>query len=73
MGEPCTEYLPLAQAYLKEKRIAIEIACEYQEGLTNFYAKSWPKEMSQEEAENLIRSEEIYSRFGPWLFTIKLQ
>ncbi|HUN24508.1 MAG TPA: hypothetical protein PK299_15370 [Anaerolineales bacterium] len=73
MGEPCTEYLPLAQAYLKEKGVAIEIACEHQEGLTNFYAKSWPKEMSQEEAERLIRSEEIYSRFGPWLFTIELQ
>jgi hypothetical protein len=70
--EYCTIYLPKIQQTLNERGIAIQLACVDTAGVQTMQIVSRPDTMSQEEAEQIVYSEEFYTVKGPWSFTFNL-
>jgi hypothetical protein len=68
----CTIYMPKIQQTLAERGIAITLDCADVNGVQTMQITSKPETMSQEEAEQLIYSEEFYTVKGPWSFTFNL-
>jgi len=68
----CTIYMPKIQQALTERGIAITLNCSDVNGVQTMQIASKPDTMSQEEAEQLVRSEEFYTVKGPWSFTFNL-
>jgi hypothetical protein len=68
----CTIYMPKIQQTLTERGIAITLDCADVNGVQTMQITSKPDTMSQEEAEQLIYSEEFYTVKGPWSFTFNL-
>ena len=68
----CTIYLPKIQQTLNERGIAIQLACVDTAGVQTMQIVSRPDTMSQEEAEQIVYSEEFYTVKGPWSFTFNL-
>ena len=68
----CTIYMPKIQQTLNERGIAISLACvDAAEGQI-MQIVSKPDTMSQEEAEQIVYSDEFYTIKGPWSFTFNL-
>lgn len=70
--EYCTIYMPKIQQTLNERGIAIMLDCPVVDGVQSMQIVSRPDTMSQEEAEQLVFSEEFFSVKGPWSFTFNL-
>ena len=70
--EYCTIYMPKIQQVLNERGIAITLNCADVNGAQAMQIISKPDTMSQEEAEQLIYSDEFYTIKGPWSFTFNL-
>ncbi|HJR79691.1 MAG TPA: hypothetical protein VJ821_06450 [Anaerolineales bacterium] len=70
--EYCTIYMPKIQQALSERGIAITLTCTDVNGVQAMQIVSKPDTMSQEEAEQLIYSDEYYTVKGPWSFTFNL-
>lgn len=70
--EYCTIYMPKIQQTLSERGIAITLNCTDVNGVQAMQIVSKPDTMSQEEAEQLIYSDEYYTVKGPWAFTFNL-
>jgi hypothetical protein len=68
----CTIYMPKIQQTLTERGIAISLNCADVNGVQTMQIASKPDTMSQEEAEQLVYSEEFYTVKGPWSFTFNL-
>src|SRR6266498_4355086 len=68
----CTIYLPTIQQALSERGIAITLNCTDVNGVQTMQIASKPDTMSQEEAEQLVYSDEFYTVKGPWSFTFNL-
>jgi hypothetical protein len=68
-GDYCTIYMPKIQEAFNERGIAITLACT-DEGVMQIVSK--PETMSQEEAEQLVYSDEFFTIKGPWEFTFNL-
>jgi hypothetical protein len=68
----CTIYMPKIQQTLTERGIAITLNCADVNGVQTMQITSKPETMSQEEAEQLVFSEEFYTVKGPWSFTFNL-
>ncbi len=68
----CTIYLPKIQQALSERGIAITLNCTDVNGVQTMQIASKPDTMSQEEAEQLVYSDEFYTVKGPWAFTFNL-
>lgn len=68
----CTIYMPKIQQTLTERGIAITLNCADVNGVQTMQIASKPDTMSQEEAEQLVYSEEFFSVKGPWAFTFNL-
>ena len=68
----CTIYMPKIQQTLDERGIAITLNCADANGVQTMQIASKPDTMSQEEAEQMVYSEEFYTVKGPWAFTFNL-
>jgi hypothetical protein len=70
--EYCSIYMPKIQQTLNERGIAITLNCADVNGVQAMQIESKPDTMSQEEAEQLVYSDEFYTVKGPWSFTFNL-
>jgi hypothetical protein len=68
----CTIYMPKIQQVLNERGIAITLACNDVNGAMTMQIVSKPNTMSQQEAEQLVYSDEFFTIKGPWEFTFNL-
>ena len=68
----CLIYMPKIQQTLNERGIAITLACNDVNGSLAMQITSKPETMSQEEAEQLVYSDEFFTIAGPWEFTFNL-
>ena len=68
----CTIYMPKIQQALTERGLAIALDCLDTNGVRSMQIISKPDTMSQEEAEQLVYSDEFYTVKGPWSFTFNL-
>jgi hypothetical protein len=70
--EYCEIYMPKIQQALTERGIAITLNCADVNGVQTMQIASKPDTMSQEEAEQMVYSDEFYTVKGPWSFTFNL-
>jgi hypothetical protein len=70
--EYCTIYMPKIQQALAERGVAITLNCADINGVQAMQIASKPDTMSQEEAEQIVYSDEFYTVKGPWSFTFNL-
>jgi len=68
----CSIYLTKIQQALNERGIAIVLGCADSGGVQVMQILSKPDTMSQEEAEQIVFSDEFYTVKGPWSFTFNL-
>jgi len=68
----CSIYMPKIQQTLNERGIAISLACNDVNGAMAMQITGKPDTMSQEEAEQLVYSDEFFTITGPWDFTFNL-
>jgi hypothetical protein len=68
----CSIYMPKIQQSLNDRAIAIVLGCVDSNGAQVMQILSKPDTMSQEEAEQLVYSDEFYTVKGPWAFTFNL-
>jgi hypothetical protein len=70
--EYCSIFMPKIQQSLDERGVAIALGCADSNGVQVMQIVSKPDSMSQEEAEQLVYSDEYYTVKGPWSFTFNL-
>lgn len=70
--EYCTIYMPKIQQTLNERAIAIQLGCVESAGVQTMQIVARPDTMSQEEAEQIVYSDEFYTVKGPWSFAFNL-
>lgn len=70
--EYCTIYMPKIQQTLDERATGILLGCVDSGGVQVMQIISKPDTMSQEEAEQIVYSDEFYTVKGPWSFTFNL-
>ncbi len=68
----CSIYMSKIQQALNDRAIAIVLGCVDSDGAQVMQILSRPDTMSQEEAEQLVYSDEFYTVKGPWAFTFNL-
>jgi hypothetical protein len=68
----CTIYMPKIQQTLTDRGIAITLNCADVNGVQTMQIAAKPDTMSQEEAEQIVYSDEFYTIKGPWSFTFNL-
>ena len=68
----CTIYMPKIQQSLNKRGITIDLACNDVDGKQTMQIVSVPNSMSQDEAEQLVYSDEFFTIKGPWEFTFDL-
>jgi hypothetical protein len=68
----CTIYIYKIQQTLIERNIAIQLGCVDSDGVQIMQIVSRPDTMSQEEAEQIVYSDEFYTVRGPWSFVFNL-
>lgn len=71
-GDYCAIYMPKIQQALNERGIAITLACNDVNGVATMQIVSKPDTMTQEEAEQIVYSDEFFTVKGPWQFTFSL-
>ncbi|MEO5887229.1 MAG: hypothetical protein ABIQ77_06160 [Anaerolineales bacterium] len=70
--EYCSIYMPKIQQMLGERGLAITLECADVNGAQAMQIVAKPETMSQEEAEQIVYSDEFYTVKGPWSFTFNL-
>lgn len=70
--EYCTIYIYKIQQTLDERGIPITLACVDSAGVQTMQIVARPDTMSQEEAEQIVYSDEFYTVKGPWSFAFNL-
>ncbi len=68
--EYCSLYMPKIQQTLNDRGIAITLDCPNIDGVASLQIADKPADMSQEEAEQLVFSDEFYTVRGPWSFPV---
>jgi hypothetical protein len=68
----CALYLPKIQQTLLERGIGIALECQDVDGALTMLITNKPPEMSQEQAEQIVYSDEFYTLKGPWTFSVSL-
>ncbi len=68
--EYCTLYMPKIQQALKEKGIDITLDCADTNGTMAMQISGKPASMTQDQAEQLVYSDEFYTVKGPWSFPV---
>ena len=71
--EYCSLYMPKIQQALDQRGIAITLDCKPNaNGVMTMQIISKPADMSQEDAQKIVYSDEFYTVKGPWTFAVKL-
>ena len=68
----CTIYMPKIQQSLDERGTGIVLGCVDSNGAQVMQIVAKPDSMSQEQAEQIVYSDEFYTVRGPWSFTFNL-
>ena len=68
----CGIYMSKIQQALIDRSIAIQLGCVDTDGVQTMQILSRPDSMSQEEAEQIVYSDEFYTVKGPWSFVFNL-
>jgi len=68
--EYCSLYMPKIQQALTERGTGINLDCQIVNGIMSMQIVGKPDGMSQEEAEQLVFSDEYYTVRGPWTFPV---
>jgi hypothetical protein len=68
--EYCTLYMPKIQQTLNDRGIGITLDCPAADGQLAMQIVGKPEGMSQEEAEQIVFSDEFYTIHGPWSFPV---
>lgn len=71
-GEYCSVYMPKIQQAMLERGTGIVLDCGNVNGVLTMQIVSFPPEMTQEQAEQLVYSDEFYTVKGPWSFSFNL-
>jgi len=71
-GEYCSAYMPKIQQAMLERGTGITLDCLDVNGVLTMQILSFPPEMTQAQAEELVYSNEFYSVKGPWSFSFNL-
>ncbi|MCE9646405.1 MAG: hypothetical protein K8S20_10435 [Chloroflexi bacterium] len=71
-GDYCALYMPKIQQSLLERGIGIVLDCMDVNGTLTMQILSIPPDMSQEQAEQIVYSDEFYTVKGPWSFSFNL-
>ncbi|MBI3738254.1 MAG: hypothetical protein HY258_04330 [Chloroflexi bacterium] len=70
--EYCSLYMPKIQQKLDERGLRITLGCTDVNGTMTMQIMTKPDSMSQEEAEQVVFSDEFYTVPGPWSFQVSL-
>jgi hypothetical protein len=68
--EYCTVFMPKIQQTLADRGNNITLECPSIDGVMSLQIVALPEGMSQEEAEQIVYSDEFYTVHGPWNFPI---
>lgn len=68
--EYCTVFMPKIQQTLADRGTNITLDCPTIDGVMSLQIAGVPDGMSQEEAEQLVYSDEFYTVHGPWSFPV---
>lgn len=68
----CNIYMPKIQQTLDSRGMGIVLGCVDSNGAQVMQILAKPETMSQEEAEQIVFSDEFYTIRGPWSFTFNL-
>jgi hypothetical protein len=71
-GEYCSVYMPKIQQALQARGIGITLDCVDENGAQTMKIMSFPPDMTQAQAEEIVYSPEFYSVKGPWSFSFNL-
>ncbi|MDO9300308.1 MAG: hypothetical protein Q7T89_02955 [Anaerolineales bacterium] len=71
-GEYCSVYMPKIQQAVLDRGIGIALDCVDVNGALTMQITSFPAEMTQAQAEEIVYSPEFYSVKGPWSFSFNL-
>ena len=71
-GEYCSVYMPKIQQAMLERGTGITLDCVDMNGILTMKILSIPPEMTQEQAEAVVYSDEFFSVKGPWIFSFNL-
>jgi hypothetical protein len=71
-GEYCSVYMPKIQQALLARGIGIALDCVDVNNVLTMQITSFPSEMTQAQAEEIVYSNEFYSVTGPWSFSFNL-
>jgi hypothetical protein len=71
-GEYCSVYMPKIQQAMLERGIGIVLDCVNVNDVLTMQIMSFPPEMTQQQAEEIVYSAEFYSVKGPWSFSFSL-
>src|SRR5688572_1357294 len=70
--EYCSVYMPKIQQSMLERGIGIALDCTDINGALTMQIVSIPPEMTQQQAEEIVYSDEFYTVKGPWSFAFNL-
>ena len=68
----CSVYMPKIQQAMLERGIGIVLDCVEMNGLATMQIVGKPPEMTQEQAEQIVYSDEFFTVKGPWSFPFNL-
>ncbi len=68
--EYCSLYMPKIQQALNDRGVAITLGCSDTNGSMAMQITAKPANMSQDEADQLVYSDEFYTVKGPWSFPL---
>lgn len=71
-GEYCSVYMPKIQQAMMERSTGISLDCVDVSGVLTMQISGKPAEMTQEQAEEMVYSDEFYTVMGPWSFPFDL-
>lgn len=71
-GEYCGAYMPKIQQTLQERGMSVTLECLDVNGVQTMQITSFPPEMTKEQVEQIVYSDEFYTIRGPWTFTFSL-
>ncbi len=71
-GEYCSVYMPKIQQTLLDRGIGIVLDCPEVNGVATMQIVSFPPEMTKEQAEQIVYSDEFFTIKGPWTFPVNL-
>lgn len=71
-GEYCSVYMPKIQQTLSERGVGITLQCAGEPGSETMTIASFPAEMTQQQAEEIVYSDEFFTVKGPWSFSFNL-